>query len=105
MPVSVPRAGLDICRCGPGQGLHGQQFDRPLSEGSASSEELAWSAHSDAEGGQDAEEEEGEGAALSPDQFLNFSFKNLELLGERNREMAETLDGLRCEFGKTDPYD
>jgi hypothetical protein len=39
-----------------------------------------------------------------PDDFLNFSFKNLELLGERNREMAETLDGLRSEFGASDPY-
>ena len=42
--------------------------------------------------------------AAVPDEFLNFSFKNLELLGERNREMAESLDGLRSEFGGSDPY-
>ena len=42
--------------------------------------------------------------AALPDDFLNFSFKNLELLGERNREMAESFVGLRTQFGASDPY-
>ncbi len=38
----------------------------------------------------------GDGAVFSPtNQFLNFSFKNLELLGERNREAAQAMAGLR----------
>ena len=46
----------------------------------------------------------GESPAVAPNDFLNFSFKNLELLGERNQEMANTFDGLRLEFGNADPY-
>lgn len=46
----------------------------------------------------------GESPAVAPSDFLNFSFKNLELLGERNQEMANTFDGLRLEFGNADPY-
>ena len=43
---------------------------------------------------------------LSPQHFLNFSFKNLALLGERNLEMAETsFEGLLSEFARTDPYE
>ena len=56
--------------------------------------------HSD----QDHPAEEG----LSPgNQFLNFSFKNLELLGERNIEMAgrSGLQALRAKFGANDPYE
>ena len=45
-----------------------------------------------------------ESPAMSPNDFANFSFKNLELLGERNQEMANTFDGLRLEFGASDPY-
>lgn len=45
-------------------------------------------------------------SALSPEHFLNFSFKNLELLEERNLEMAESaFEGLRSEFATTDPYE
>lgn len=47
---------------------------------------------------------EPEQPAALPDDFLNFSFKNLELLGERNREMAESFVGLRSQFGASDPY-
>ena len=36
--------------------------------------------------------------------FLNFSFKNLELLGERNKEMVERMAQLRAEVGDVDPY-
>ena len=32
-------------------------------------------------------------------QFMNWSYKNVELLGERNREMAEQFAELRNEFG------
>ncbi|CAL8463108.1 g2642 [Coccomyxa elongata] len=45
-------------------------------------------------------------STLSPEHFLNFSFKNLELLEERNLEMAETsFEDLRSEFASTDPYE
>lgn len=45
-------------------------------------------------------------SALSPEHFLNFSFKNLELLGERNLEMAESsFEELRTEFATADPYE
>ena len=36
--------------------------------------------------------------------FLNFSFKNLELLGERNKEMVEKMSALRAEVSDVDPY-
>ncbi len=50
--------------------------------------------------------QEEDSSALNPEHFLNFSFKNLELLGERNLEMAESsFDELRTEFASTDPYD
>ncbi len=53
-------------------------------------------------GGSQAEDS----STLSPEHFLNFSFKNLELLEERNLEMAETsFEGLRSEFASIDPYD
>ena len=42
--------------------------------------------------------------ALGPEQFLNFSFKNLELLGRKNQEMASSFRALQDEFGQEDPY-
>ena len=42
--------------------------------------------------------------ALGPEQFLNFSFKNLELLGRKNQEMASSFRALQEEFGQEDPY-
>ena len=42
--------------------------------------------------------------ALGPEQFLNFSFKNLELLGRKNQEMASSFRALQDEFGREDPY-
>ena len=54
-------------------------------------------------GEEDNEEDEDD---VPPDDsdFLNFSFKNLELLGERNKEMAERMSALRAEVGSEDPY-
>lgn len=39
-----------------------------------------------------------------PEHFLNFSFKNLELLGRKNQEMASSFRALQEEFGRGDPY-
>ncbi len=39
-----------------------------------------------------------------PEHFLNFSFKNLELLGRKNQEMANSFRALQEEFGRKDPY-
>ena len=46
----------------------------------------------------------GEQDASDPEQFLNFSFKNLELLGRKNQEMASSFRALQEEFGREDPY-
>ena len=42
----------------------------------------------------------GEQDASDPEQFLNFSFKNLELLGRKNQEMASSFRALQEEFGR-----
>lgn len=57
----------------------------------------------DLKGYHDGSEQDGE-LAVDDSDFLNFSFKNLELLGERNKEMVEKMSALRAEMSDTDPY-
>ena len=46
----------------------------------------------------------GDGALFSPtNHFLDFSFKNLELLGERNREAAQAMVGLCADPASAPP--
>lgn len=52
---------------------------------------------------EDDDEDEDE-LTVDDSDFLNFSFKNLELLGERNKEMVEKMSQLRAEVGDIDPY-
>lgn len=56
------------------------------------------------EGEGDFDDEDDEDGPPADSDFLNFSFKNLELLGERNKEMAEKMSALRAEVGTEDPY-
>ena len=42
--------------------------------------------------------------ASGPQHFLNFSFKNLELLGKNNQEMMNSFDAVREELGGDDAH-
>lgn len=50
------------------------------------------------------EHSRGDNEGRDAEQFLNFSFKNLELLGRKNQEMASSFRALQQEFGQEDPY-
>ena len=50
------------------------------------------------------EDSAGDQDASLPEHFLNFSFKNLELLGRKNQEMASSFRALQDKFGREDPY-
>lgn len=78
------------------------QEDEPSSSSGATMV-VDWHSSGSHEGSQ-----EEECAELAPEHFLNFSFKNLELLEERNLEMAESsFHDLRSEFAVADidPYE
>ena len=50
---------------------------------------------------QDREDQE----ASNPQQFLNFSFKNLELLGKKNQEMMNSIDAKREGLSEEDLHE
>ncbi|KAK9814030.1 hypothetical protein WJX73_009617 [Symbiochloris irregularis] len=84
-------------------GAEDDGFDDDVILGRDDHDSDAGHAFVDEEDGEDDDEDDDD---VPPDDsdFLNFSFKNLELLGERNKEMAERMSALRAEVGTEDPY-
>lgn len=76
--------------------------DDPRTEWSSMAESTASVGHDDE--WLPREHSTGDQNTPDPEHFLNFSFKNLELLGRKNQEMASSFKALQEEFGREDPY-